>query len=65
MISDAARADVERAESRKAEAGEITADALTQFARLAREGLRREDGTYRRSHVQKLVQGGGRNEPDP
>jgi hypothetical protein len=55
-IRDAARADVERAEARDAKAAEITPEALARFSRLAREGLRREDGTFRRGHVQKLVQ---------
>jgi site-specific DNA recombinase len=55
-VRDAARADVERAESREAKVPEITMEAIQQFARAARAGLRREDGSFRRSHVQKLVQ---------
>jgi site-specific DNA recombinase len=55
-IRDAARADVERAEARDSRGAEITPETLVRFARLAREGLRRDDGTFRRSHVQKIVQ---------
>ncbi|SDR45455.1 Site-specific DNA recombinase [Rhizobiales bacterium GAS113] len=55
-IRDAARADVERAEARNLNGAEITPETLVRFARLAREGLRRDDGTFRRSHVQKIVQ---------
>ena len=55
-IRDAARADVERAETRDSKGAEITPEALARFACLAREGLRRADGTFRRSHVQKIVQ---------
>jgi site-specific DNA recombinase len=55
-IRDAARADVERAEARDSRGAEITPETLVRFARLAREGLRHDDGTFRRSHVQKIVQ---------
>ena len=55
-IRDAARADAERAEARDAKEAEITPEALARFSRLAQEGLRRQDGTFRRSHVQKIVQ---------
>jgi site-specific DNA recombinase len=55
-IRDAARADVERAEARDSRGAEITPETLVRFARLAREGLRRDDGTFRRSHVQKIVE---------
>ncbi len=55
-IRDAARAAVERAEARDSKGAEITPEALARFACLAREGLRRADGTFRRSHVQKIAQ---------
>jgi site-specific DNA recombinase len=55
-IRDAARADVERAEARDSKGAEITPETLVRFAGLAREGSRRDDGTFRRSHVQKIVQ---------
>ncbi|RUV94430.1 recombinase family protein [Mesorhizobium sp. M5C.F.Ca.IN.020.14.1.1] len=55
-IRDAARSDVERAEARDTNEAEITPAALEQFIRLAKEGLRRDDGSFRRSHVQKIVQ---------
>ncbi|MGE3363940.1 MAG: recombinase family protein [Rhizobiaceae bacterium] len=55
-IRDAARSDVERAEARDTNGAEITPAALEQFIRLAKEGLRRDDGSFRRSHVQKIVQ---------
>lgn len=29
---------------------------INEFARLARQGLRKEDGTFRRSHIRRLVQ---------
>lgn len=35
---------------------EITPEALARFARPATEGLGREDGRFRRNHVEKLVQ---------
>ena len=55
-IRDGARADVERAEARDSRGAEITPETLVRFARLAREGLRHDDGTFRKSHVQKIVQ---------
>uniref|UniRef100_UPI001BD3B184 recombinase family protein n=1 Tax=Bradyrhizobium sp. dw_78 TaxID=2719793 RepID=UPI001BD3B184 len=54
-IRDGAFADIERAEGRDTKAAEITPGALAHFARLAKEALRREDGTFRRSHLQKIV----------
>jgi site-specific DNA recombinase len=53
-IRDSAKADVERAENRNEKAAQLTMEAINEFARTARE--RREDGTFRRSHVQKFVQ---------
>ena len=47
---------MERAEARDLRGAEITPETLLRFARLAREGLRHDDGTFRRSHVQKIVQ---------
>ena len=55
-IRDAARADVERAEARDSNGAEITPEAIAQFTSLARQGLRRDEGTFRRSHIQSLVQ---------
>jgi site-specific DNA recombinase len=47
---------VERAESRDARSATITMDSINEFARMARQRLRREDGTFRRSHIQSLLQ---------
>lgn len=55
-IRDSARADAERAASRDANAARITMEAIKEFAKVARERMRRDDGTFRRSHVQKFVQ---------
>jgi hypothetical protein len=55
-IQEAIRAGVEGADARHSKGAEITPDALGRFACLAREGLRPEDGTFRRSHFQKVVQ---------
>ncbi|ARM88189.1 resolvase/recombinase protein [Rhizobium sp. CIAT894] len=55
-IRDSARADVERAESRDARSATVTMESINEFARMARQRLRREDGTFRRSHIQSLVQ---------
>ncbi|MFS8040751.1 MULTISPECIES: zinc ribbon domain-containing protein [Xanthobacter] len=55
-IRDSARADVERAESRDARSANITMESINEFARMARQRLGREDGTFRRNHIQSLVQ---------
>ncbi|MEP7455701.1 recombinase family protein [Phyllobacterium sp. SB3] len=55
-IRDSARADAERAENRDANAARLTMESIREFAKVARQRLRREDGTFRRSHVQKFVQ---------
>lgn len=46
-IRDAARAGVERAEARDTNGAEITPEALVQFVRLAKKGLRRDGGSFR------------------
>lgn len=55
-IRDSARVDVERAESRDARSASITLESINEFARMARQRLRKEDGTFRRNHIQSLVQ---------
>ncbi|BCG94168.1 recombinase family protein [Mesorhizobium sp. 131-2-1] len=53
---DAANADAERAESRKIQAVEITQEAVARFAEGAKRKLRDENGSFRRHHLQTLVQ---------
>jgi len=50
-IRDAARADAERAE-----ASDITPDILSRFAEAARKRIKTDDGSFRRHHLQALVQ---------
>jgi site-specific DNA recombinase len=53
---DAANADAEGAESRKVQAVEITQELVTRFAEGAKQRLRDESGSFRRHHLQTLVQ---------
>lgn len=56
-IRDSARADADRAESREdGEANRLTPELLHRFGVEARKKLRGEDGSFRRSHLQALVQ---------
>ncbi|WP_309546871.1 recombinase family protein [Rhizobium rhizogenes] len=55
-IRDSAKADVERAEGRDAKAPTITMDSVQEFAKAVRTQMRREDGSFRRSQIQMLVQ---------
>ncbi|MEI9430130.1 recombinase family protein [Mesorhizobium sp. Cs1299R1N3] len=55
-IRDAANADAERAEHRGSQAIEISKRAVARFAEGARQRLRAQDGTFRRHHLQTLVQ---------
>ncbi|WP_292664776.1 hypothetical protein [Mesorhizobium sp.] len=55
-IRDAANADAERAEHRDSQAIEITQEAVARFAEGVRQRLRAQDGSFRRHHLQTLVQ---------
>jgi site-specific DNA recombinase len=55
-IRDAARADAERAEAGDRRAPEITPDILSRFAEAARRRIKTDDGSFRRHHLQALVQ---------
>ena len=56
-IRDAAGADADRAESRTGEGtAQITPEALARFASEARPRIRAKDGSFRRHHLQTLVQ---------
>ena len=56
-IRDAARVDADRAESRTGEGtAQITPEALARFANEARLRIRDKDGSFRRHHLQTLVQ---------
>ncbi|UVK57185.1 recombinase family protein [Mesorhizobium sp. AR02] len=55
-IRDAANADAERAEHRDSQPIEITQEAVARFAEGVRQRLRAQDRTFRRHHLQTLVQ---------
>jgi site-specific DNA recombinase len=55
-IRDAARADTERAEAGDRRAPEITPDILSRFAEAARRRIKTDDGSFRRHHLQALLQ---------
>ncbi|MBV5265010.1 recombinase family protein [Pinisolibacter aquiterrae] len=56
-IRDSARADADRADGREKEPdARISPEALSRFADAARERLRSKDGSFRRHHLQMLVQ---------
>ncbi|CAH2405613.1 hypothetical protein MES5069_480018 [Mesorhizobium escarrei] len=55
-IRDAANADAGRAEHRDSHAIEITQEAVARFAEGVRQRLRAQDGSFRRHHLQTLVQ---------
>ncbi|AZO46172.1 recombinase family protein [Mesorhizobium sp. M7D.F.Ca.US.005.01.1.1] len=55
-IRDAANADAERAMDRDSHAVKITHEAVARFAEAATQRLRDGDGSFRRHHLQTLVQ---------
>jgi hypothetical protein len=55
-IRDAAHADAEKAEASDGRAAEITPDMLSRFAEAARKRIKTDDGSFRRHHLQTLVQ---------
>ena len=55
-IRDAARGDAERAEASDRRATEITPDILSRFAEAARKRIKADDRSFRRHHLQALVQ---------
>ncbi len=56
-IRDTARVDADRADAKDADkALRVTPDILRRFAGEAKRRLRKEDGTFRRHHVQALAQ---------
>ncbi|WP_442920194.1 zinc ribbon domain-containing protein [Mesorhizobium sp. WSM4935] len=55
-IRDAAKADAERSETRKSQSVHIVPEAVAKFAESAKQRLRDENGSFRRHHLQTLVQ---------